>query len=148
MFYWCSSSSSSSSSSSPSVSSSFFFLLLFFYIVRSILGVGSRHLPPGATLQERYLRGCSQCCRLCVSPCLSSLPGSLSVSFTQESSCSLSSKHSFYYYLHNVTTPYTFTHSLQINLLLTVFFTWSGNKWDFFFNVFVFPLSQYPFNVY
>ena len=36
---------------------------------RTLVGVGTRHLPPGAILQERYLRGCSQCCRLCVSSC-------------------------------------------------------------------------------
>ena len=37
-----------------------------------------------------------------------SLPDSLSVSFTQESSCSLLSKDNFYHLL-NITTPYTFT---------------------------------------
>ena len=48
-------------------------------------------------------------------PRVLSLPGSLSVSFTQESSCSLPSKHNFYYYLHNITTPYTLTLSSNQN---------------------------------
>ena len=47
---------------------------------------------------------------------MSYLPGSLSVSFTQESSCSLSSKDNFFYDLHNITTPYTFTLSSNQNL--------------------------------
>ena len=47
---------------------------------------------------------------------LSSLPGSLSVSLTQESSCNLPSKDNFYYYLHNTTGTLHF-YALQINLL-------------------------------
>ena len=49
---------------------------------------------------------------------VSSLPGSFSVSFTQESSCSLLSKDNFYY-LHNITTTYTFTLSSNQNLKMT-----------------------------
>ena len=44
------------------------------------------------------------------------LPGSLSVLITQESSCSLPSKHNFYYYLQSIVTPYTFTLSSSQNL--------------------------------
>ena len=46
---------------------------------------------------------------------MSSLPCFLNVSFIQESSCSLLSK-DFFYYQHNITTPYTFTPSSNQNL--------------------------------
>ena len=46
---------------------------------------------------------------------MSSHPGSLSVSFTQESSCSLRSKDNFYYYLHNTTGTLHF-YALQLIL--------------------------------
>ena len=47
---------------------------------------------------------------------VSSLLGSLSVSLTQMSSCSLPSKVNFFYYLHNITTTYTFSLSSNQNL--------------------------------
>ena len=46
---------------------------------------------------------------------VSSLPGYLSVSFTQESSCSLPSKDNFFYNLHNITNL-TILHSTNQNL--------------------------------
>ena len=75
--------------------------------------------------------------------------------------------HNFYYYLHNITTPYTSTTTditstttyitlLHLTLVCTlsstqsptVLFTGSGNKRDYFLiYVFLFSLSQYPFNV-
>ena len=50
----------------------------------------------------------------------SSDSSSLSVSFTQESSCSLTSKYTFYYYLHNITTPYTCTLSSNQSPILSI----------------------------
>ena len=76
-------------------------------------------------------------------------------------------KRNLYYYLHNITTPYTSTTTnittstayitlLHLTLVCTlsstqsptVLFTGSGNKRDYFLiYVFLFSLSQYPFNV-
>ena len=47
---------------------------------------------------------------------MSSFTGSVNVSLTQESSCSLSSKGNFFYNLYNITIPYTFTLSSNQNL--------------------------------
>ena len=44
------------------------------------------------------------------------MPYKFSVSFTQESSCSLTSKDNFFDNLHNISTPYTFTLSSNQNL--------------------------------
>ena len=70
---------------------------------------------------------------------MSSLPGSLSVSFTQESSCSLTSKNNFYYYLHNITTLYTLIHFKSISYCL-LYRVWQ--QAGFFLTYFCFPLAS------
>ena len=70
-------------------------------------GVGSRHLPSGGILQER-------CCRLSDFLCLL-FPVPL-VSHLHESSCSLHSKDSLYYYLHNIMQTLHF-YTLQLKIL-------------------------------
>ena len=77
--------------------------------------VGSRHLPPGGIFQEKYLRGCSQCCRLSDFPC-PFFPVSL-VSHIHKRARSCSSKTTsttIYITLH---TLYTFTLSSTQNLM-------------------------------
>ena len=61
---------------------------------------------------------------------MSSLPSSLSVSFTEESSCSLPSKDNFYYYLHNI--MHTIHFYTRFN---TKFFKWLLNTQPWITNV-------------
>ena len=100
------------------------------------VGVGSRHLPPGGILQERYLRGCRQFCRLSDSPCpLFPVPlvSHLHKRAAAARPLKTTSSTTYITILH-----LTLLHSLQLNLLLSIL-QGLATSGIFFLRIFVFP---------
>ena len=120
----------------------FYSFLIIIVIISIVVGVGSRHLPLGAILQERYLRGCNQCCRLSDSQCpLFPVPLLSHLHKWAAVACPLKTTSTNIYI-----TLLHLTHLHPSTQFSTVFFTESGNKRDLY-HVYVFSLGQYRFNV-